>query len=76
MRYDIATYKKRKMCVTIKKYSVNKPPYIQIRLYISYFLYIYKYHYFEISATDQWALSLKSKIYSRKKYLSQLYWTC
>ena len=33
--YDIATYKKRRMCVTIKKYTVNKPPYIQIRLYIS-----------------------------------------
>ena len=22
--YDVATYKKRRMCVTIKKYSVNK----------------------------------------------------
>ena len=30
--YDVATYKKRKVCATIKKYSVNKPPYIQIRL--------------------------------------------
>ena len=74
--YDISTYKKRRVCVTIKKYTVSKPPYIQIRLYISYFLYIFKYHYFEISASDQWALSLKSKIYSWKKYLSQLYWTC
>ena len=68
--YDIATYKKRKMCVTIKKYSVNKPPYIQIRLYISYFLYIFKYHYFEISATNQWALSLKTKMYSWKNIFS------
>ena len=58
------------MCVTIKKHSVNKPPYIQIRLYISYFLYFYKYHYFEISATDQWALSLKSKMYSWKNIFS------
>ena len=33
--YDIATYKKRRVCVTIKKYSVSKPPYIQIWLYIS-----------------------------------------
>ena len=31
--YDVATYKKRRMCVTIKKYSVNKPPYIQIQLF-------------------------------------------
>ena len=31
--YDVATYKKRRVCVTIKKYSVNKPPYIQIRLF-------------------------------------------
>ena len=30
--YDIATCKKRRVCVTIKKYSVNKPTYIQIRL--------------------------------------------
>ena len=29
--YDVATYKKRRVCVTIKKYSVNKPPYIQIQ---------------------------------------------
>ena len=27
--YDVATYKKRRVFVTIKKYSVNKPPYIQ-----------------------------------------------
>ena len=33
--YDIAAYKKRRVCVTIKKNSLNKPPYIQIRLYIS-----------------------------------------
>ena len=31
--YDVATYKKRRVCVTIKKYSVNKSPYIQIRLF-------------------------------------------
>ena len=31
--YDVATYKKRRVCVTIKKYSVNKPPYIQIRIF-------------------------------------------
>ena len=31
--YEVATYKKRRVCVTIKKYSVNKPPYIQIRLF-------------------------------------------
>ena len=31
--YEIATYNMRRVCVTIKKYSVNKPPYIQIRLF-------------------------------------------
>ena len=31
--YDIATYNRRQFCVTIKKYHVNKPPYIQIRLF-------------------------------------------
>ena len=31
--YDIATYNRRQVCVTIKKYHVNKPPYIQIRLF-------------------------------------------
>ena len=31
--YEIATYNMRRLCVTIKKYSVNKPPYIQIRLF-------------------------------------------
>ena len=31
--YDIATYKKMRVCVTIKKYSVNKPPFIPIRLF-------------------------------------------
>ena len=30
---EIATYKTRRVCVTIKKYSVSKPPYIQIRLF-------------------------------------------
>ena len=30
--YDVATYKRR-VWVTIKKYSVTKPPYIQIRLF-------------------------------------------
>ena len=31
--YDVKTYKKRRMCLTFKKYSVSKPPYIQIRLF-------------------------------------------
>ena len=31
--YEIATYNIRRVCVTIKKYGVNKPPYIQIRLF-------------------------------------------
>ena len=31
--YEIAIYNMRRVCVTIKKYSVNKPPYIQIRLF-------------------------------------------
>ena len=31
--YEIATYNMRRVCVTIKKYNVNKPPYIQIRLF-------------------------------------------
>ena len=31
--YEIATYNMRRVCVTIKKYSVSKPPYIQIRLF-------------------------------------------
>ena len=31
--YEIATYNMRRVCVTTKKYSVNKPPYIQIRLF-------------------------------------------
>ena len=31
--YDIATYNRRQVCVTIKKYNINKPPYIQIRLF-------------------------------------------
>ena len=31
--YDVATYKVRRVCVKIQKYSVNKPPYIQIRLF-------------------------------------------
>ena len=31
--YDIATYNRRQVCVTKKKYNVNKPPYIQIRLF-------------------------------------------
>ena len=31
--YDIAKHKKRRVCVTIKMYSVNKPPYFQIRLF-------------------------------------------
>ena len=30
--YDIATYNRRQVWVTIKKYNVNKPPYIQIGL--------------------------------------------
>ena len=31
--YEIATYNMRMVCVTIKKYSVNKPPYIQVRFF-------------------------------------------
>ena len=31
--YDKATYNRRQVCVTIKKYKINKPPYIQIRLF-------------------------------------------
>ena len=31
--YEIATYIMRRVCVKIKKYSVNKPPYNQIRLF-------------------------------------------
>ena len=31
--YDIATYNRRQVYVTIKKYNVKKPPYIQIRLF-------------------------------------------
>ena len=31
--YDIETYNRRQVCVTIKKYNINKPPYIQIRLF-------------------------------------------
>ena len=30
---DIAIYKIRQVCVTIKKYNINKIPYIQIRLF-------------------------------------------
>ena len=31
--YDIAIYDRRQVCVTIKKYNVDKPRYIQIRLF-------------------------------------------
>ena len=31
--YDIEIYNRRQVCVTIKKYNVNKPRYIQIRLF-------------------------------------------
>ena len=31
--YEIATYNMKRVCVTMKKYIVNKPPYIQIRLF-------------------------------------------
>ena len=31
--YEIATYIMRRVCVKIKKYSVIKPPYNQIRLF-------------------------------------------
>ena len=31
--YELATYNTRRVCVTIMKYRVNKPPYIQIRLF-------------------------------------------
>ena len=33
--YEIATYNMRRVCVTIKKNNVNKPPYILIRLFTS-----------------------------------------
>ena len=33
--YEIATYNMRMVCVTIKKYSVSKPPYIQVRFFIA-----------------------------------------
>ena len=32
-KYDIAIYKKRQVCATIKIYKANKPLYIQIRLF-------------------------------------------
>ena len=48
--YDIATYKRRLVCVTNKKYNTNEPLYIQIRFftakekealnYVIYFNYI------------------------------------
>ena len=31
--YEIATYNIRRVCVTIKKYNVNKPSYIQVQLF-------------------------------------------
>ena len=31
--YEIATNNMRRVCVTITKYSVNKPPFIQIRFF-------------------------------------------
>ena len=31
--YELATYNMRRVCVTIKKHNVNKPPYVQIRLF-------------------------------------------
>ena len=31
--YEISMYNMRRVCVTIKKYNVSKPPYIQIRLF-------------------------------------------
>ena len=31
--YEIATYNMSRLCVTIKKYIINKPPYIQIRIF-------------------------------------------
>ena len=31
--YKIAAYNMRRVCVTIKKYSVNTPPYLQVRLF-------------------------------------------
>ena len=33
--YDIASYNRKQVCVTIKKYNVNKPPYIQVRLFFA-----------------------------------------
>ena len=40
--YDRARLKKRSACVTIKKYSVNKPPYNQIRLHFLISIYLQK----------------------------------
>ena len=31
--YEIATYNMRRVCVTIRKYNVSKPTYIQVRLF-------------------------------------------
>ena len=31
--YEISIYNIKRVCVTIKKYNVSKPPYIQIRLF-------------------------------------------
>ena len=31
--YEIATYHMRRVCVTIKKYNLNKLPYVQIRIF-------------------------------------------
>ena len=31
--YELATYSMRRVWVTIKKYGVNKPPYVQARLF-------------------------------------------
>ena len=33
--HEIATYNMRRVCVTIKNYNVNKPPYVQIRLFLA-----------------------------------------
>ena len=50
--YVIASYDRRQVCVTIKKYNINKPPYIQVRLFtakeneamkqVAYFNYTWK----------------------------------
>ena len=55
--YEIATKNMRRACVTIKKYSVNKQPYIQIRLF---------------TAKENEAMKLVNYILNEFKELSQI----